>query len=248
MALFNVSVSGSTKPKFKPAKLAHIPAETDGGTGGDDAEFDYVMSGPRLDIFRQLRQLSYEIISTHKYHDPEAFVKGLLKYCLYLTSLFNRIHHDKEGGFLAREGAANILPDFLMEAMDEFRSRLSEAVRSNGKANTKTLIDSDSGQRMIHYNPEDVLCLRSLLVSHPRFECYRRSLGNICHKFFPYQVIIQRFLVSYSLVKRLSDVIHAAFYVFTHDGRDQEAFAAAVDGSDTEFSDKRLVHLRELIH
>jgi hypothetical protein len=246
VVLFSVRVEGSVKRTFRPAKLAQVGGP-DRSASANDAEFDHILTARRLDVFREMKDLSNEIVSGRTYSDPESFVKGLLKYSLYLTTLFNRIYSDADGAFLAREAGANILPDFLLEAMDVFRIRLAEAVRDHGKPQTRSLVKSEAGQKMLNYNPEDVLCLRALLTTNPRFVCYRHSVNNICEKFRPYEVVIQRFLVSYSLVKRLSDVIHAAYYVYTHDGSEQSYFAGAIDGDITDFSDERLPSIRDFL-
>ena len=230
-------MDATARPLYKAAKL-QVNDVVDAMTS-EMIEFRRMMNEDSLRIFDDMSALQHKIYHSSEYRDPEHFVKGLLKYCLHLVSLLNKARETAEGSFIAREAAANTVPDFLLSSMEIFKNRLSDSIREHGRAKSAQLIHSAEGESMLTYDAEGVLCLRALLTTRPRWECYRRTQENICFKFVPYQVIIKRFLVSFTLVKRLVDVIHSFDWVYSQDGKHSEVILRAIKG-ELEFSNKKL--------
>lgn len=191
--------SAARKFKLTAPSLVSAPKPTDAD------EVAMLGRTSTRDLHEKLKAKRREVIALARGDDPKAVVSGLVMYCLYLTSIYSSVHKSDGHLIVIREAAANTTPEFLLALVDGFREALK-----------RHLVDRASTKQHLHRNaafivedPESVLCLQRLLDETRAHQDFRHIEEKICDRFCEAQRTINKFLVAYTLVKRLTDVIYS---------------------------------------
>lgn len=191
--------SAARKPKLTAPQTIPTPEPTEAD------EVAMLGSTSPKELRAKLIAKRHEVAALAQGDDPEAVVRGLVMYCLYLTSIYSTVHNSNGEVIVLREAVANTTPDFLFELVGGFRKALKRHL-VNRELGARHV---ESGKSFIVQDPESVLRLRHLLDEERAHQDFRDVDSKICGAFCQAQKTINKFLVAYTLVKRLADVIYS---------------------------------------
>ncbi len=177
-------------------------------------------------VTRQLIELRDKIKSDMAIgvDDPEKFVYALIEYSLYLVNIYSARHRHSLDSRTARELASNTTPFFLVEILGLFKEKVRASLREAGVEGVRAFLRDNPPA-----DPEATLCMGRLLKDEFDIRCFCRTEQQVHQTFGKHQHVVDRFLVGYTLVKRLLDIIQSTWMDFGRlDPDRKDAFPRAV--------------------